>query len=459
MKGKIFFFFFGFLVFSILLFLGLWYLFLQNKREAQNFQRRIERILTIIQEKRVPPENFLSGSFPVLSERDFLEKVKEELIKEKIDFLLADLSEKKLIFFEKGEIKKEYPILAQGKEGSFWETPIGFYQVVSKNKKAFSVLGNVYMPYSLQFQGNFFIHGWPYYPNGQPVSSNFSGGCIRLSTEDAKEVFEKVKIGTPIVVTKPSILKDHFAFQIKPPALSAKAYLAGDLKNNFLFLERNSEEVLPIASITKLMTALVAVEHLNLWQEIKIQESDLIFTSNPRLKPGQRWSGFDLLYPLLTESSNEAAKALARFLGEREFVWLMNKKAKAFGLENTHFEDSFGGGEGNVSSAKELFFFAKYLYHNRQFILNLTRGKIYHHLISRDLKDLKNYNCFAEKENFVGGKVGKTKKAGEVLLSIFEVEFGKEKRPIAIIVLNSNDSCQDGEEILNWIEKTYQAKF
>lgn len=459
MKRKIFLTLFSIIVFLFLVFFLGWYFYLIKEAGGQNFQKKIEKIANIIHSKGLTSEKFQFGSFPSLIESDFFKKVKEELIKEKLDFFIVDLSKKRLEFFERGEFKKSYSVLAIGKEGSFWETPVGFYQVEAKFRNAYSRLGNVYMPYSLQFQGNFFIHGWPYYPNGQEVSSNFSGGCIRLSNEDAKEIFEKVKVGTPILITEDSFLKDNFSYQLKLPEISAKAFWVADLKSNFVFLEKNSEEVLPIASITKLMSALVATEYINLWEKIEIRESDLIFTSRPRLKAGQRWSGFDLLYPLLTESSNETAKALARFLGESNFVDLMNKKAKAIGLEKTHFEDNFGGGDGNLSSAKDLFFLAKYLYNNRHFLLDISRGKIYHHLISKYLNDLKNFNCFSEKENFIGGKVGKTTKAGEVLLSIFEIEFGKEKRPIVIVVLGSVDSCGDGEKILTWLEKTFEAKF
>ncbi len=433
-----------------------WQIYLKKETKIRESQERIKRISQIIGEKGLPAERFQFGGFPNLIENDFFERVKKELVKEKSDFLLVNLSEKRIDFFEKGNFKKSYQILAFGKEGSFWETPVGFYQVEAKIQNVFSSFGQVYMPFSLQFQGNFFIHGWPYYPNGQPVASTFSGGCIRLSTSDAEEIFKEVKIGTPILIIENSFLKDNFSYQLKKPEISAKAYLAADLKSNFVFLEKNSKEALPIASISKLMSALVATEYINLWQKIEIKESDLIFTSRPRLKVGEFWTGFDLLYPLLTESSNEAAKALSRFLREDKFIELMNKKTKAIGLKTAYFKDSFGGNKENIASPEDLFSLAKYLYNNRRFVLDISRGKIYSHLIAKDFKDLKNFNCFFEKENFVGGKVGQTTEAQEVLLSIFELEFKKEKRPIVIVVLGSEDNCRDGEKILEWVEKNYE---
>ena len=386
---------------------------------------------------------------------DFFENIKNSLIDDRQDFLLVNLSLKKLSFFEKGVLKKEYQILSIGKEGCFWETPTGFFQIEKKFKNAFSNMGQVYMPYSLLFQGNFFIHGWPYYPNGTPVSSQFSGGCIRLSNSDAKEIFEMVKVGTPVLIFSSENLEDKFSFELKVPPLSAKAHLAVDLKSNFLFSGENLEKNYPIASITKLVSALVATEYINLWKKIKILPEDIIFTSIPRLKVGELWTGFDLLYLLLNESSNEAAQALSRFLGKEYFVQMMNKKAKSLGMENSYFKDPSGISLENQSSPKDLYLLAKYLYFNRTFILNLTKGTLYPHLTMRKIENLKNFNCFFGKDYLLGGKIGKMKQE-ETSLSIVEIEFKQEKRPIAIIVLGSKDACKDSQKILDWIEQTFQ---
>ncbi|PIP46640.1 MAG: hypothetical protein COX15_00070, partial [Candidatus Colwellbacteria bacterium CG23_combo_of_CG06-09_8_20_14_all_42_19] len=83
--------------------------------------------------------------------------------------------------YEKGVFVNEFAILSKGKEGSWWETPAGLYKVQSKEKEHFSSFGRVYQPWSMAFQGNFFIHGWPYYPGGRAVESTYSGGCIRLA--------------------------------------------------------------------------------------------------------------------------------------------------------------------------------------------------------------------------------------------------------------------------------------
>jgi len=457
MKKKILFLILIVIIFALFagVFKGFFY-YQKAKLEIENFHQKVEEIIKIFK-KEVPLENFKFGSFPILEKENFFEKVKKELIEKKLDFLLVNLSEKKLYFYKKGNLKKVYPVLTIGKEGSFWETPSGFYQVEAKIKNAYSSLGGVYMPYSLQFQGNFFIHGWPYWPDGTLVSSQFSGGCIRLSSKDAKEIFKEVKIGTPILVIEKEFFEDEFFYQLKPPQVSAKSYLAVDLKSNFVFIQKNSDKIYPIASIVKLITALVVCEYVDLWKKIIVCENDLIPTSKPRLKAGESYTSFDLLYPLLMESSNESAKVLAKTLGEKRFVELMNQKAKSIGMENTNLVDSWGGGKENVSSPKDLFMLAKYLFNNRRFILDITKGKIYHHLISKSfIKDLENFNCFYNLEEFVGGKIGKTKIAQETMLSIFNLNFRGETRPIAIIVLGSKDACLDTQNILNWIKERFE---
>ena len=281
---------------------------------------------------------------------NFFAQTKERLIAEHADFALADLAAMKVTLYEKGVAREVFPILTKGREGSWWETPAGIYQVGSKAQNHFSSFGGVYQPWSVQFQGNFFIHGWPYYPDGTPVASTYSGGCIRLASADAQRVFEKVKIGTPVLVFEESFGEgDGFSYGAggplpanRMPGISAQSFLAVDLKSNEVLAEKVGAKVLPIASITKLMTALVATDYINIEKTITINSKMITSTSVPRLQAGQQVSIYDLLFPLLLESSNEAAAATAYGLGEERFIKLMNEKAEAIGMTKTHFADPSG---------------------------------------------------------------------------------------------------------------------
>ena len=401
-------------------------------------------------------ETLSYGIQPALSNVDFFNEVRGKLLKDQASFIEINLSSMKLMLFEKGKKIQEFPVLAKGRPGSWWETPAGVYRIETKIKNHFSSFGNVYQPWSLVFQGNFFIHGWPHYEDGAPVDSAYSGGCIRLADKDAKRVFDFAKIGTPVLVFEENFLADGFVYQLKTPEISSQAFLAADLGNNFVFWERNSDKILPVASITKLITALVATEYINLERQIRIDQQMLISTSKPRLKPGQTVRIYDLLYPLLLESSNEAAETLGYYLGQERFVGLMNAKTKAIGMVSASFIDPSGRSAENVASTEDLFHLAKYIYFNRSFIFKISAGQLKETVYGRSVfTNLANFNFFENQPGFVGGKSGQIKAANETMLAVFELGRGTSIRPIAIIVLNSLDSKKDIEQIWQWIQEYY----
>jgi len=421
--------------------------------------------MSIYQEKKyeivLPDGNgklssFNYGSWPALEDTAFFERVRQELIDEKVSFIESDLSAMTLKVYKEGKLEKEVPIVSKGREGSWWETPAGLYKIQGKESDHFSSFGQVHMPWSMPFQGNFFIHGWPYYNNGQLVAEGYSGGCIRLSTEDAQSVFELSEVDMPVLVYEKDFIGDSFEYKLLEDKISASSYLAADLANNFAFAEKASEAQVPIASLTKLMTAIVASEYINIEKEIVITEDMLVQTSVPRLYAGQRISVFNLLYPLLMESSNEAGTAMARILGTNRFVELMNEKALAIGMNDTHFVDPNGSGAENVSTATDLFRLAKYIYNNRSFILDISIGGATQSIYGQPvLYGLQNFNVFVDDPEFVGGKVGMTTAAGETILSIFRVQKANEERPVVIIALSSKDRVKDASMLIDYIRRSY----
>jgi len=396
------------------------------------------------------------GSWPALENSDFFEDVKEKFIDDKVSFVESNLSKMILRIYKEGIVVKEAPILSRGKDGSWWETPAGLYKIEGKEENHFSSFGQVYMPWSMPFQGNFFIHGWPYYPDGRPVESTYSGGCIRLSDSDAEEVFNLVDVGMPVLVFDQDFSSDNFTYPTTKPEVSAESFLAADLKNNFVLLEKNIGEVKSIASLTKLVSALVATEYINIEQEISITSNTIIETSRPRLVAGQRISVLDLLQLLLVESSNEAAEALVQYMPPDRFVELMNKKAKSVGMKSSNFVDASGVSGDDKATAEDLFGLAKYLYHNRSFILKMSAGDINRSVYGQPVfSDLDNFNGFDDDPDFVGGKVGKSSSAHETSLSVFEININGEKRPVAIIVLDSENSLADSSVIINYLRSNY----
>jgi len=117
------------------------------------------------------------------------------------DYILIDLQSETLWLIKDG-IEKAYPVLAYRAEGSKYDTPKGSFQTGYKSKNHLSSYFDVWMPYSIQFNGDFFLHGYPTYndPARTPVPWGISGGCIRMDTEDMKEIYEQTPYGTPIII-------------------------------------------------------------------------------------------------------------------------------------------------------------------------------------------------------------------------------------------------------------------
>ncbi len=397
------------------------------------------------------------GDEPALSNPDFFKKVKNQFISEKANFIEADLSAMLIRAYKSGERVLEVPIKTKGREGSWWETPAGLYKIERKEKTHFSGMGHVYQPWSMAFQGNFYIHGWPYYPDRTPVSSQYSGGCVRLLDEDAKKLYDEAEIGMPVLVFKQDFAPDGFVYKKSEPELLAKEYLVADLKNNFVFLKKDSSEKLPIASIVKLVTALVTTEYINLDNVVMVPKEAVVFTSKPRLKEGMEISIYQLLFPLLLESSNESAEAIAQSFGRENFIKKMNEKALSMGMINTHFTDPSGSSEENISTPEDLFMLAKYIYNNRSFIWNITSGKIKNSAYGETIwSNLSNLNDLNDNPYFFGAKVGKTSVALETGLFVFEVPVGNVKRPVAVIILGSPDRKSDTSAVLDYLKSNFE---
>ncbi len=421
------------------------------------------------------------GSWPALADDNFYRKVLGEMVAQKATFINADLTSMKLHYYVNGTETLVVPILAKGRPGSWWETPVGLYKVQAKNPSDFSHFAHVYSPWALAFQGNFLIHGWPYYPDGTPVGSTYSGGCIRLSTADAKTLYDMVSAGTPVLVSSDDFTADSFHEQQQSPGVNAESYLAADLKSNYVFAEKNPDEQLPIASLTKLVTALVAVEYVDIEKTITVTPDMIVPTSIPRLKVGETYSLYDLLQPLLKESSNEAAVAISNFLGPKYFVSLMNQQAAAIGMKSTRFADASGADWNDVSTAHDLYVLSQYLYNNRSFILKMTTNRRDTSVYGPSAFDvLQNLNVFADDPSFVGGKVGVNGAASDTIVSIFKEPFlmtapsvtsstatwavasdttpaaTTVQRPVMLVILGSTDYANDAKALLSWVKQIYQ---
>lgn len=147
-------------------------------------------------------------------------------------------------------------------------------------------------------------------------------------------------------------------FSFTPPTVAARSAIVIDAESGNVIFSHNADESRGMASTTKIMTALVAIENGDIGEEFVIpKEAVGIEGSSVYLKEGERLTLEELLYCLLLESGNDAATAIALLVGGsvESFVGMMNTKAEELGLEITHFDNPHGlSSESHKTTAREL---------------------------------------------------------------------------------------------------------
>ena len=335
----------------------------------------------------VPPEKsfiYNDGELQYGIEKHLREAVETEivkLIKDKNSFIYVDLKDMQLTLYKEGEILRVFPIQAKGAEWFWGETPPGVYSAGFMARLHFSSAARVWMPYAIQYYGNYFIHGWPYDRAGKPLSLGVSGGCIRLRTEDAAVVFEFVKDNMPILIFDektasplPALISTEK--EISPPDIKGQSFLVADLDTGEILLNNGAKSEIYAGSSVKEMLALTASDNVDL--EKRIIAKTWMFAEGVEEKiiiPGKSYRGYDLLSPLLLQSSNTAALVLSRFLTAEEFVKRMNAKAKGIGMKNTNFADVTGVSEENITTLYDAAKMMRYIKDYRNFILGIGREK------------------------------------------------------------------------------------
>ncbi len=227
--------------------------------------------------------------------------------------------------------------------------------------------------------------------------------------------------------------------EINVKAQAAMSLLVTPEGEEILF-EKNISGKRPIASITKLMTALTAFEldyHLD--QPLEVSQAAVNQEEETGdLKPGEKLPFSDLLHSMLIESSNDAAFAIAEgiFVGRGDpitkdsFVKMMNQEADALGLENTNFVNPTGlNGMENYSTCNDLTIVVRYILEKYPEIFEVTQKDSYevfdangnfHHSIEENTNKLLN-----EFPEVVGGKTGYTEEAGGCILLVMDNPKGE----------------------------------
>jgi D-alanyl-D-alanine carboxypeptidase (penicillin-binding protein 5/6) len=294
----------------------------------------------------------------------------------------------------------------------------------------------------------------PALPSASPAAANFSWSQLAA-----------VVPPLPPPVFQP-------AASLPPPLLAAQswlvAYVSPDLKGGVEVLaEKEATRLWPLASVTKLMTALVASETLPLGEVLTFSPDDLVGPGDAGFyQAGDSFLARDLFDSLLVESSNSAALLLARAAGS-DFVDRMNERARGLGLAQTSYVNANGldpvaGGAANTSTARDLLQLAVYLLANHPDLLAIGRqpavaiyqatGAFHHQANNTDgLLTDPNFKLAGE---VVGGKTGQTDRAGKNLLLVL-----KDRNTggyLVSVVLGSNDHLGDTAALLDWVYHAYR---
>ncbi len=234
--------------------------------------------------------------------------------------------------------------------------------------------------------------------------------------------------------------------------VTADSFLVTSLSNDSIIFKKNNKERYPIASVTKLMAAVVALENIDLDEEIVLK--DKMFTPHTRLSPslpmGLSVSAENLIKASLIQSTNYAAEALTYFLENGEFVDIMNEKAEEIGMEDTFFYDAHGLSIMNQSTTADTTKLISYIHENHPDILEITRDDdFWMPCPESEMCKFMNLNIFHSHPDFIGGKTGYLHKAKQTFLCLFEVNG----EIIAISLLSSEDRKEDTMKIIEWMER------
>lgn len=237
--------------------------------------------------------------------------------------------------------------------------------------------------------------------------------------------------------------------------LSASSAILYEPQTKSVLFEKNAEDRRAIASTTKIMTAVVTIENVDLSDIVEIpKECTGIEGTSIYLKAGEQISVLDLLYGMLLQSGNDAANALANYVSSQkgiEFIALMNEKADVLGMKNTEFKNPSGlPDEGHFSTAYDMAILTAYAMKLPEFY-EIVGTESY----SAGTRKFINHNKLLRLYSGVNGvKTGYTKSAGRCLVSNAE----KNGMSLVAVTLAAPDDWEDHKKMFDYGFSNFQVK-
>ncbi|MDR7072594.1 D-alanyl-D-alanine carboxypeptidase family protein [Fictibacillus barbaricus] len=245
------------------------------------------------------------------------------------------------------------------------------------------------------------------------------------------------------------------------PGVSAKAAILMEQSSGRVLYGRNENRPMRIASITKIMTAILAIESGKLKNTVTITEhAARTEGSSLYLKPGEKIPLEDLVYGLMLRSGNDSAVAIAEYVGGSldGFSYLMNQKAEEIGMKHTRFRNPHGldDHEDHYSTAYDMALLTRYAMNNETF-KEISSTKVYRSEQSGEKWDRvwRNKNKMLKLyKNATGGKTGYTKRAKRTLVSTAE----KDGMELIAVTLDDPDDWEDHRNLFEWCFHNYTLK-
>ena len=226
--------------------------------------------------------------------------------------------------------------------------------------------------------------------------------------------------------------------------LSASAAVLMDVDSGEILYEKSARRPMRIASTTKIMTAMVALEHTRLSESVEITAAHMAEGSSMYLKPGETVTVEELLYGLMLCSGNDAALALAKHCGGQDrFVAWMNETARSLGMEDTAFENPNGlDGTDHHSTALDMAILASAAVKDPTFVRLCSTVSA-----SVGGRTMKNHNrLLTSLEGCIGLKTGYTRAAGRTLVTC----VCRDGRRLVAVTLQDGNDWQDHAALYEW---------
>jgi serine-type D-Ala-D-Ala carboxypeptidase (penicillin-binding protein 5/6) len=290
------------------------------------------------------------------------------------------------------------------------------------------------------------VFSWPFWPLFIALSFLFLPGNSFYETLDLSSGIVALDEKTENLPSLPNLQVKILSGE---PQIKARSALLADYDSGQILYQKNIDQALPMASLTKIMTALVILEEIPKEEIITVSQ---VWTEGKSvgLSAGEQFLVSDLVYALLVMSGNDVAEILAQSYpgGRIAFIARMNEKAGKLGLVNTSFVNPHGLDEvGHYSSARDLFVLTNYTLKNDFFreIIRKDNGLICD-LTGSSCYQIETTNELINFPGVLGVKTGYTDQAGGCFIGFWE----QDGRRFLSIVLGSSNRFWETQNLLGW---------